>query len=159
MYQNVGNQFDAELTSGGVNKAHYNGSFVCTHAAYMRTFRPQPYMLAFCKCLRQLERLREVGASSALASACGSSNACMPPTCGHSAYITCGTLHLHADNRLHYMCMPLTCWSLQALADARTLVGCRHSVGDDHKGFLSHYMSATAYACKMLERARLCRPG
>ena len=22
----------------------------------------------------------------------------MPPTCGHSAYITCGALHLHADN-------------------------------------------------------------
>ena len=49
-------------------------------------------------------------------------------------------LHLHADNPptcdscqtrgndgLHYMCMALTCWPLQALAEARTLVGCWHS--------------------------------
>ena len=49
--------------------------------------------------------------------------------------------------RLHYMSMPLTCMSLLALEKPRTLVGCQHSVGDDHRGF-SLYMPATAYDCQ-----------
>ena len=60
----------------------------------------------------------------------------------HSAYITCGTLHLHAYNlptcdsrqplrhdRLHYNWMPLTCWPLQVLAEARTFARGQSVVG------------------------------
>ena len=118
---------------------------------------------------------------------CSSAASCrlhadIPPTVhvAHRTYIWIIRPHVtHApsrgNDRLHYMCMPLTCWlfasacgssnacrrparhrPLQALAEGRTLVGCRHSVGDDHKGS-SLYMPATAYACKKLERARLCQ--
>ena len=64
----------------------------------------------------------------AFASACGSSNAC----------------RRSARHR-----------PLQVRAEARALVGCRHSVGDDHRG-LSLHMAATAYACQKGSNVRGC---
>ena len=42
-------------------------------------------------------------------------------------HVTCVTPR--GNDRLHYMCMPLTCWPLQALAEARTLAGGRRDTG------------------------------
>ena len=86
----LGNQVDGELTFGGVNSAYYT-EVLCASTWFFRDIMPPTCgHSAYITCafhlhagprkrLRKLERLHEVGASSALASACGGSNACGLP--------------------------------------------------------------------------------